>query len=900
MGYSIRYKNGDINTRKFINTLDYSLDLIKLREVYEKVYRRTNFTFKQDKKEYTQRVINVTFKYSVKTFNRIRSNLYIKFGYSIDDIELKDCVCIKDNQLIAIEVNKEVNNSIDNELLGKEFYFENGVYKAKSNIKTLYSIAELRKILYRDGFYCDGIKYIRFKRSSGSSRVGKCLFIDEKLYYKMHKWELCGIKIPKDKEVDLAALESYISLTLSSIIDTVEINSENILVIDDYDSVFRDDVIVTTIEDGWLKSYQDSVEISNSIWDGQSLLDSSMFGKYSNYGMLLLRNRFFKSCCFNTNIQQFFQDYNITKVEQLNGFTLAKDIRDIKLITTPNSIKYLKFGTLQEWLKRLDPLFGVVKHEKPTHNFDGRLIQTHYQLLNSLQLTHEEVKELLRPSLDYIEKLKTDPTVLRYHIKSPNEELNEKAPLNSKNDIVYKMIGINNKFCETKLYHDFRNDLIKAYLKNLRRGHVLVNGNYSTLCGNPVEMLEFSIKKDDGTPYFNGKSKLGIGNIHTKRFEYNKVVLGSRSPHVTMGNVWLPRNVENEEIDKYFNFTNEIVCVNSIGENLLERLNGADFDSDTVLLTDNPILIKAAQRNYDKFKVPTSLVTARKIKRKYTYKELADLDNKTGVNKIGEIINLSQELNTKLWDKINSGGSFEDVTDIYNDISKLTVMSCIEIDKAKKECEVNNVAEMKRIKQKYDISDSKGRVIKPYFFGFLARYKGYYNKERKNYKAHDTTMDYVQKCINAFRSPSLKNDFIPFSNIVSFKNYNISKVNYYQVERVINLIRDTKKEIIEIWNNNDLDSATKYKFTCSVRQKCVEYIDSLKFNKDTMYWILTAIEKKEYSDISKLMFNILFGKPNKTFFKLINENKEKLDVLEEDVNGDIDLYGIKFKKVKPT
>lgn len=35
-GYRIRGTNGTISTRKFVNTLDYSLDLIKLREIYEK------------------------------------------------------------------------------------------------------------------------------------------------------------------------------------------------------------------------------------------------------------------------------------------------------------------------------------------------------------------------------------------------------------------------------------------------------------------------------------------------------------------------------------------------------------------------------------------------------------------------------------------------------------------------------------------------------------------------------------------------------------------------------------------------------------------------------------------------------------------------------------------------
>ena len=92
-------------------------------------------------------------------------------------------------------------------------------------------------------------------------------------------------------------------------------------------------------------------------------------GEYQEYGMILLRNRFFKSACFNTNIQKFFEDRGITDVSQLNGFTLAQDISDIKIITTPSSIKYVKFGSLEQWLKLLDEdgNFGVVKYEKSNH-----------------------------------------------------------------------------------------------------------------------------------------------------------------------------------------------------------------------------------------------------------------------------------------------------------------------------------------------------------------------------------------------------------------------------------------------------------------------------------------------------------------------------------------------------
>lgn len=674
LGYSLFYAGGDVNMKKFINTLDFSLDLIKMREVYEKVYRNKGFSFINNGYEFSQRCINVTFKYSNKEFNRFGKNLYVKFGYRVQDIQLENESYVKNGELIAIVIDKQISEdqALPPNILGRNFKYEDGKYILKSN-KTLHTVADLRNDLYENGFYCDGVHYVRFKRSSGSSRVGKCLFIDEKLYPAMHKYELLGLKPRKGQVIDLAALEAYIALTLSSIVDVIHINPKSILVIDDYESIFKDRVIATRIKDKKLVTKEETVEIKNSIWDGQSLIDISAMGEYSKYGMILLRNSFFKSCCFNTNIQKFFKDNGITQLSQLNGTTMASSVEDIRLITTPNSIKFLKFGTLEQWLTRIDSTFGVVKHEKKTHFFEGDMVQSHYQLINTLQLSKTEVAKLLAPTFDYMDKLKTDPAVMRYHIHYPKEHKLRNTPLNSKNDIVFRMMGINEDFCKTVWYSEFRKKNILAYKNNLRYGHVLVNGNYSTLLGNPLEMLKASIGAFDGT------SSLQPGQIHSKRFEYNKMLLGSRSPHVLLSNILLTTNVENQDLDTYFNTTPEIVCINSINENILQRLSGCDFDSDTTLLTDNEIMIRAALRNYDKFLVPTNFVESKKSKRYFTSTQKADLDIKTSVNKIGDIINLSQELQSYLWDQLNHGASYEDVKELYYDLCQLDVMSGLEI-----------------------------------------------------------------------------------------------------------------------------------------------------------------------------------------------------------------------------
>lgn len=951
-GYRLKNKTGNLNLSRFINSLDYSLDLIKMRQVHKSLFPvadvkqlETIFSFDEKGneydevnsrgKEYSCQVINVTFKYSNKEFNRVRGSYYIRFGYRIDDLEFEDCIAWDDGEIVGVQTGEKVNNPVDAEEL-PYFIFKDGMYRAKDNIKTCNNVADIRSDIYENGFVCEGIKYVRFKRSSGSSRVGKCLFINERLYDAMHEWEMCGIQVDEGQDIDLAALEPYIALTLSSIIDTIEIKPENILVVDDYKSVFHERAIATRLVDGQLVSKPEDVEISNSIWDGQSLMDRSLFGEYSNKGMLLLRARFFKSCCFNANIQQWFADHGIKKISQLNGYTRANKIEDVKLITTPSSIKYLKFGTLDQWLDTLETTFGVVKYEKKTHFFDGRMVQTHYQLINTLQMTYEEVEQFIKPSLDYARMIKTDPAVLRHQIsyqyQSPDDTFYTKA-VTSKNDIIYRLLGMNDKFAKTKMYRNFCNDLIKSFIKNLRCGHVLVRGNYSTLCGNPIEMLKMAIGQ------FDGKSIIERNTVHCEMFENGKELLGSRSPHVTIGNILVTKNIIRPEIARYMNPTNEIVYVNSIQENLLERLSGADFDSDTMMLTDNEILVTAAKRNYDNFPVPTKLVESAKRKRKYTNREKADLDIKTSVNKIGEIINLSQELNSILWDRINKGASIEDVMELYCDISQLDVMSNLEIDSAKRENPANNTRELQLLKKKYDVRDKKNRHIRPLFFKYIDGYKGYRDdyhvyveqddefqklfktdkykdaqtikkesannivieRGRMSYQKHETSMDYLQKCINRFYVPRDKEA----NHGLSYMLVPISATKgEYQKEveqQIIDIAREAKKEINSIWESTSANKKTKRELAYEVQEKCSAALQEVQVNEKTMRRLLGKLED-EYSDVTRFLFFSLLeqvrGFMLSGFHQIIQKSVSPVSILREDIDGDIQIYDFRYLKTQ--
>lgn len=917
-GYSLKLKDGQYNLRRFMNTLDYSLDLIELLDVYYKIYRRKDFAFKAKKHLHSKHVINVTFKYSVKEWNQMSKGTFVKLGYDYRDLEFTDGIAKNDDgEIIGIRTGEKIENECpelppyfavtDVEIVNKRTKEVKEVQRQYTKIKepkTVKTNAELRTELYKNGFLCDGIRYCRMKRSAGSARVGKCLFINEVLYVPMLKFGSGGIKVEPNAEIDLAAYESYISLTSSSIIGTLPISPENILLIDDFDSVFREDVIETHDEDGGLVTAEKNCEITNSIWDGQSLLDVSLFGEYQEYGMVLLRNLMFKSCCFNCNIQQWFADNGITEISQLNGKTLATRIEDVKLITTPNSIKYLKFDTYEHWLDNIYPEFGVVKHDKKTHFFGGRLVQTHYQLINTLQLSKDEVKEFLQPSLEFAQMLRDRSEVVRYYIKYP--DIDEMEPLNQamvdKNDVVYNLMCINNNFTKTRYYQEFLHDLLASYYKNLKNGHVYVNGNYSTLLGNPIEMLLQSIGK------FDGESQIGKGNIHSTRFDYDRTLLASRSPHVTIGNIWLPHNAENGVIDRYFNLTDEIVCINSIGENVLQRLSGADFDSDTVMITDNQMLINAAKRNYEVFKTPTSFVSARKVKRYYTPEQQADLDIKTSVNKIGEIVNLSQELNSLLWDKMYKGATYEDIKGLYYDICQLDVMSGLEIDKAKKEFVIDNGKELDKLRQKYESelreyekSENgeliKGRKKMPHFFAHVSRQKGYYNPQKKDYCKYHTSMDYLQTVVNGYRIKNpYKKDLLPFVAILDSAKFHSQHVNQKQVDNIFNLLRryvDERKKIFA----NEYDKKDKFDRLKLIKENLISDINSEIIGFSTLYRMLSSIEDKENSQIKTVLLPILYLCGNDSFKSAIFSSRQEIVQLE-DGGDDIKIFDIGFSFTK--
>lgn len=331
--------------------------------------------------------------------------------------------------------------------------------------------------------------------------------------------------------------------------------------------------------------------------------------------------------------------------------------------------------------------------------------------------------------------------------------------------------------------------------------------------------------------------------------------------------------------------------------------HGSTFDSDTVLLTDHPLLVKVAERNFYDFEVPTSLVSASKVAMYYTNVDKANLDIRTSVNQIGSIINTSQELNSRLWDLIANGYSkdSDEVRSLYKDIAQLDILSGLEIDAAKRIIPINNKKELAKLKEKYRQRDARGRKIRPNFFAPIAKAKGYYDTSRINYKRHQTPMDFVQQILNKFQF-SLPKDFddnLPLSTMCEVKvNYNALRKE--QIRRILKLVRDTDDQVRQIWGYEQIDAADKRAIVADIRNDCARYIGGLTITDSTAYHLLKAIEHPQNRDVSRLLFAVLFGSPNSAFFRILKKNATGVPMLYEDPDGDIVLYGLTFSKLQFT
>ena len=852
-GKNITTKNRDLN-KLFSATIPYSLETIRINKMFPNTFYTIN------KKQYTKKIINVTFDKN----------------YSVWDEE---------NKKRNIVANKK----------------------------------EIRKYLYNNGFIMDNIKYVFYKRGSAKAKNGYALFIQENMKQSLLDRSRLGLQFKENEEVDLTSLLAYESLILSSIDFTINLDPKTeILLIDDiYGKEFNITASVTEEINKEITTYNKTITLQNCLTDGQGLLDQSVFEEYneSDKGFMLLRSDMFKCCAFNTKLQEWFKYNQIDKLKDMFGNIY--DASKIKLITTPNSLKFLKFSykigekksCYQYWLDNIDSIFGVVKCDKETNY--GSYNRTTYQLLNSIpNLTYDDLIDLTKEEREYVNLLKNDELVFKNYILRDykmnlffNESIDE-GDLSSYEsmDLMNCLMLVNPSIQYTRKFKKMKSELISNYIGYLKMGKIrLKDARYVTLFSNPYEMLLASIGK------YDNKSIMSNREIYCPYYQESQEFCASRNPHVNSGNVMWTINKYHAEYYKWFNFTNNICAINFFDNDAPDRLQGCDTDSDTALLL--PTLIDKAKYCEYNFPTPINMVEGNSKPRKNNMKELQKLDIILSNNYIGKIINLSQIINSYMNDAIFRKESKEIIDELYQLSSRLSSLSQIEIDKSKKVFDnVNMNKEIKKIKKNkllmYAQEEDKfnnivDKMVVPNFFMMIAP------SEYRVFEKFNTPLDILQDVL-IFSGGSRTKD-------VEFKDLLIdledSNINYNQVKIIYEIISLCGKKINGLkFPNCTLNDKAKNTVKRKEKEKAIKLLKKYKIKLSTILHILKLCFKVKndnlgFSKYAMLCLNLLFMS-NKKEVLLCFKNKSILNeeiLVDVDINDerfDYNIFGKHYKKIR--
>lgn len=605
--------------------------------------------------------------------------------------------------------NKDKYISLTNEELRMKYYLE-GVNVTYTSYKK--NGTERKR---------ETIHYKMLYRSTGKAKKGSCMFIRDYLYKKSINFLRMGIEPDNDNPM-IVEMSAYAPLVSSGIVGKVQIHPENILILKDIDSFFKTNVISieTDEQKHCIAKRINDYTLSNTLFDGQALIDSNIFPPWGN-GYILLRHHFCKMAAFNANIQEFFRDYfgdqydNATVTDM---FGIKHYVKDIELITTDNAMKWIKFNKSYEywcdWVNANHCMFGVVKtaHVSKLGNYQ----RMSYQMVNSLD---ESIMEnVVKESVDYITRLKTDTDCFLKFLKKGKNFSNDY-------DVLIALYKHNPEFERSSYFRERRKTIIKSYSLALKSGQLIQNAENLTIVGSPYAMLLYGATGDVDTALSDSTFNIEYGTIqcYTERFEDKEYLAFFRSPFNSKNNLTYLHNKYDFRFQKYFNFGKQVVAVNMIGTDFQDRNNGADQDSDFGYTTNQPDIVNHARMCYLNY--PTIVNNVPKDTNKYSnsMESYAIVDNALARSQtdIGESSNLAQIAQTYAC-------NFDDPK--YDDyVCILSTIAQIAIDSAKRRFDMDSTAEIKRIKQDMDLKRNKY----PKFWGLI---KYGFNKKNIDEKLH--------------------------------------------------------------------------------------------------------------------------------------------------------------------
>ena len=451
------------------------------------------------------------------------------------------------------------------------------------------------------------VTYVRLLGTAGSIKKSTIMFINENRHDEIMRRINNGRYLgPKEGEsvkthngIELgykfipAKLSAYFALQCSA---SISVPWPRIIVVNDAEVKFKDVVRIVTDSGNeenpiWpTVSEPQEVEIEADVSDGMGFISPEMSAKWAkslNEGDEPLsgyntRCAFVKGMVFTVPFVQFAEEvahtYMIT-----DAWGDKRDIRDADVILTTSMLKlwdsYDGFEDYYENCMKNEYDFCIAKSSpRELRNIHT----TNYQYLQDFTFTDEQINDLVSPTVTKIKEcLGLDWKKLILYMCGTG--LDEKNVLSM--DPMCKSIMANPELTKDPYVRSKVSRMIQKRINSAKIGVLDVAGDYAILGNDPYSLLQHIFGME-----ITGLMK--AGECYHKYWTDKNVdeIVLFRAPMTSHENVQKLKVVASDEMKKWYGYIKTCCLINSWDTTAM-RLNGADYDSDTVFSTNNEVLL---------------------------------------------------------------------------------------------------------------------------------------------------------------------------------------------------------------------------------------------------------------------------------------------------------------------
>ncbi len=577
----------------------------------------------------------------------------------------------------------------------------------------------------------------------------------------------------------------------------------------------------------WIKYNVHNLPMTINKFDGQGLMSKELCleinralknlsgNENEKFGFTYqIRLPFIKGIVSSCDIKQFFKEKNIEYIygKTYNGQELrAIDINKVKMILTESQFKCnsiiqnikdqslpneAPIDTFVRLLDKYEYCLGVSNLE-PEHD---KRVNLNYQFLTTLPLNNS-VKHFIR-NINYgdFRQMTKVENIAKEIIKESNNE-NEMELLKKYPKVYYS----------TEKFNIKRKFLRRNYLKRYYSLNYSAKGYRKYLCSDLLELLyhcAFHKSKDNTTLEYLPLNKFYAPNT---TFEENEKCIFLRNPHYSRNEIGIMVNSKEKftERGKYFKHLTGVIMYNPLSM-LAQRLGGADYDGDTVVILSEQYFSKTISRMFKNNQLKYPLVSIPSLnapKKAYNFENRARSIADTFNSRVGAISNIALNEAFNIYDnkaKDTDGIAF------------FTILNGLEIDSAKKGVKPN-------IQQ-----SSENALAKEYL------------KIKDEIDATSTLSKKTRDLIASY-----KDNNAVFDMLSRTFNFKIIRNNKIRIKKVYNIKEIKKEEVIDL-----IEKFVTYKYVLRLVNKTKRKLFMNNYsNDDFVYLKIKNILEKKYPAI---------------------------------------------------